>query len=168
MIVSGAMAGIGGGFLALVSSSGFNVGQTGGRGYIGLAAMIFGNWTPGGTAAGAFLFGYTDSLNLRGEGTAVHALLLVVAIGAFVLAYLRYRGGNRNAAPSWAGFGLAFLVWFLFDRPGAEGLHRYDAVHRHAAGAGPGLATPPNARGRRHALSPWPVHLAEMTGDRDD
>jgi general nucleoside transport system permease protein len=114
VIVSGAMAGIGGGFLALVSSSGFNVGQTGGRGYIGLAAMIFGNWTPGGTAAGAFLFGYTDSLNLRGEGTAVHALLLVVAIGALVLAYLRYRGGNRNAALIMGGFGLAFLAWFLF------------------------------------------------------
>src|SRR5919112_1403918 len=39
--VSGALAGIGGAFLTLVSSSGFTTGQTGGRGYIGLAAMIF-------------------------------------------------------------------------------------------------------------------------------
>jgi simple sugar transport system permease protein len=114
VLVSGAMAGIGGGFLALVASSGFNVGQTGGRGYIGLAAMIFGNWTPGGTAAGAFLFGYTDSLNLRGESTAVHALLLVAAIGAIVLAVIRFRNGQRNAAIVMGLFGVAFLLWFLF------------------------------------------------------
>ena len=131
VIVSGAMAGIGGGFLALVASSGFNVGQTNGRGYIGLAAMIFGNWTPGGTAAGAFLFGYTDSLNLRGEGTAVHALLLVVAIGAFVLSYLRYRGGQRRAAVVMAIFGIAFLLWFAFT----------DAVPKDFTGMTPYVAT---------------------------
>src|SRR5215218_9566565 len=66
VMVSGGLAGIGGGFLALVASSGFNTGQTGGRGYIGLAAMIFGNWRPGGVLAGAGLFGYTDTLRLRG------------------------------------------------------------------------------------------------------
>ncbi len=41
--------------------------------------MIFGNWRPGGLAAGAGLFGYTDALQLRGGG-AVHALLLLTAI----------------------------------------------------------------------------------------
>lgn len=55
-------------------------GQTAGRGYIGLAAMIFGNWMPGGLALGAGLFGYTDSLNLRGGTTNVHALILLLAI----------------------------------------------------------------------------------------
>jgi ABC-type uncharacterized transport system permease subunit len=57
----------------------YREGQTAGRGYIGLAAMIFGNWRPGGLAAGAGLFGYTDALQLRGGG-AVHALLLLTAI----------------------------------------------------------------------------------------
>ena len=50
--ISGALAGLGGGFLALVASSSYRDGQTGGRGYIGLAAMIFGNWRPGGLLAG--------------------------------------------------------------------------------------------------------------------
>jgi hypothetical protein len=67
-------------------------GQTGGRGYIGLAAMIFGNWMPGGLALGAGLFGYTDSLNLRGGAENVHALLL---LGAILLAI--------GAAGCWSG-----------------------------------------------------------------
>ena len=54
-------------------------GQTGGRGYIGLAAMIFGNWRPGGLLTGAALFGYTDAVQLRG-GTTVHAFLLLFAV----------------------------------------------------------------------------------------
>ena len=62
VLISGGLAGLGGGFLALVASSIYRDGQTGGRGYIGLAAMIFGNWRPGGLLAGAGLFGYTDAL----------------------------------------------------------------------------------------------------------
>jgi simple sugar transport system permease protein len=42
--------------------------------------MIFGNWRPGGLAAGAALFGYTDSLQLRRGGESVHALLLLVGV----------------------------------------------------------------------------------------
>jgi simple sugar transport system permease protein len=42
--------------------------------------MIFGNWMPGGLALGAGLFGYTDSLNLRGGSANVHALLLLGAL----------------------------------------------------------------------------------------
>ena len=53
VIASGAFAGLGGAFLAIVAGNVYREGQTGGRGYIGLAAMIFGNWRPGGLAAGA-------------------------------------------------------------------------------------------------------------------
>ncbi len=113
VLVSSALAGIGGGFLALVSSSGFTSGQTNGRGFIGLAAMIFGNWRPGGTTIGALLFGYTDSLNLRGEGAAVHALLLVVAIGLAIVALLRARQRRVLPAAVMAGLAVGFLAWFL-------------------------------------------------------
>ncbi|GAB3066755.1 ABC transporter permease [Phycicoccus sp. Root101] len=79
VLVSGGLAGLGGGFLALVAASIYRDGQTGGRGYIGLAAMIFGNWRPGGLLTGAALFGYTDAVQLRG-GATVHAFLLLFAV----------------------------------------------------------------------------------------
>ena len=53
VLISGSLAGLAGGFLAMVASSNYRDGQTGGRGYIGLAAMIFGNWRPGGLLAGS-------------------------------------------------------------------------------------------------------------------
>lgn len=87
LAVSGGLAGMGGVFLAMVASSVYQQGQTGGRGYIGLAAMIFGNWRPGGLAMGAGLFGFTDALQIRGQGPAVHALLLLLA-GALLVVVL--------------------------------------------------------------------------------
>ncbi|MEV0581748.1 ABC transporter permease [Nonomuraea sp. NPDC050310] len=80
VIVSGVMAGLGGAFLSLVAAGIYREGQTGGRGYIGLATLIFGNYRPGGLAGGALLFGYTDSLQLRQGGTSVHALLFTLSL----------------------------------------------------------------------------------------
>lgn len=77
--MSGALAGLGGAVLVLVFASIYREGQTAGRGFIGLAAMIFGNWYPGGLALGAGLFGFTDALQLRDE-SAVHSMLLFVAV----------------------------------------------------------------------------------------
>ena len=76
VVVSGALAGLAGAALVLNPGQlGYLEGQTGGRGYIGLAAMIFGNWAPVGLLAGSALFGYVDGLQLRAGGEAVHALL---------------------------------------------------------------------------------------------
>jgi simple sugar transport system permease protein len=80
VLISGGLAGLGGGFLAMVASNLYREGQTGGRGYIGLAAMIFGNWRPGGLAGGSALFGYADAINLRGGGGIVRAYLLPLAL----------------------------------------------------------------------------------------
>ncbi len=110
--VSGGLAGIGGGFLALVASSGFNTGQTGGRGFIGLAAMIFGNWRPGGLLAGALTFGYTDSLRLR-NADAVHALLLLLAIALLAFAALRAVQGSWRSGVGIGVVGGLLLVWYL-------------------------------------------------------
>jgi len=113
--VSGAMAGLGGGYLALVASSGFQQGQTGGRGYIGLAAMLFGNWRPGGMLLGATLFGYTDAVQLRRGEESLHALLLVVAIVLLIVGLLQLRRRATVQAVFSLVFAAGFLVWYLLS-----------------------------------------------------
>jgi simple sugar transport system permease protein len=112
VIVSGALAGLGGYFL--VDAAGiYQDGQTGGRGYIGLAAMIFGNWLPGGLSMGALLFGYTDSLNVRAGGANVHALLLLLVIVlGLLMVWLAVRKRFVPAAVS-AVIGALTFVWYL-------------------------------------------------------
>ncbi|MEU8776671.1 ABC transporter permease [Streptomyces sp. NPDC048606] len=111
VVVSGALAGLGGVFLSEVASPIYQEGQTGGRGYIGLAAMIFGNWMPGGMALGAGLFGFVDSLKLRGSEN-VHALLLLVAILlVLVAAWQAYRKKYLQAGIS-AVFAVLLFVWY--------------------------------------------------------
>ncbi|MER8085232.1 ABC transporter permease [Streptomyces sp. NPDC058316] len=113
VIVSGGMAGLGGAFLSLVTSHIYNEGQTGGRGYIGLAAMIFGNWRPGGLAMGAGLFGFADALQLRNGGESVHALLLLLVVMLAVLAAWKlYRKSFVQGVVS-AVVAAAVLVWYL-------------------------------------------------------
>ncbi len=97
VIMSGALAGLGGVALVYVFAGQFRVGQTNGRGYIGLAAMIFGNWRPAGLAMGAGLFGFTDSLSLQ-SGETTRTLLVVVALLAALLALRGLITGKWRAA----------------------------------------------------------------------
>ncbi|MFF7633836.1 ABC transporter permease [Kitasatospora sp. NPDC008050] len=97
VIASGGFAGLGGAYLSMVAASIYRDGQTGGRGYIGLAAMIFGNWLPGGLATGAGLFGFTDSLQLR-DPDSVHVLILVIALVLALLAI--WQGYRRKLVPA--------------------------------------------------------------------
>jgi simple sugar transport system permease protein len=60
--LGGALAGLAGGFLVLEAVGQFQEGMTAGRGFISLAAMIFGNWMPFGALGAATLFGYTQAL----------------------------------------------------------------------------------------------------------
>lgn len=116
VVVSGALAGLGGAFLVLEAARIYREGQTGGRGFIGLAALIFGNWRPGGVAVASGLFGYANGLQLR-SATAVHGLLLFVAIGLVAAAgwHLVRRRRPATAAMFAVVAGLTFWWFFVTD-----------------------------------------------------
>jgi len=88
---SGALAAAGGAFLSIGLVGSFNEQMTNGRGFIALAAVIFGGWRPVGALAGALLFGFSTALAQRlpafSESTAVlfqalpYVLTLVVVAG---------------------------------------------------------------------------------------
>lgn len=61
VLLSGAVAGLSGAYLSVGAVGRFNEGMTAGKGFLGLAAMIFGNWNPGGAFLGSMIFGFFDS-----------------------------------------------------------------------------------------------------------
>ena len=63
--MAGMVAGFGGAYLTLGSVGRFDENMTGGRGFIGLAAMIFGRWHPVGALMAALVFGFADSLQQK-------------------------------------------------------------------------------------------------------
>jgi general nucleoside transport system permease protein len=75
VVASGVLAALGGAYLSIAFLGSFNQGMTAGRGFIALAAVIFGNWRPGGALAATLLFGFSSALAQRlptfSESTAV-------------------------------------------------------------------------------------------------
>ena len=100
--LGGAIAGIGGSFFTLVAIDSFTKEISGGRGFIALAALIFGRWNPIGAFGAAFLFGLAQAVVFRGVGLAVPQelinsfpyLLVIVALAGF---------GGRAVAPAAIG-----------------------------------------------------------------
>lgn len=65
VVVGGLIAGLAGAWFSLETAGGFRDGMTSGTGFIALAAMIFGKWTPFGAAVGGLLFGFSQALDTR-------------------------------------------------------------------------------------------------------
>jgi len=65
VILGGMIAGLGGAYFTIGSVGRFDELMTAGKGFIGLAAMIFGKWTPIGAFASSLIFGFADSLQVK-------------------------------------------------------------------------------------------------------
>jgi len=68
VILSGALAGLGGAFLSIGEVNIYSDGMTAGRGFIALAAVIFGRWTPWGATGAAIFFGFFEALQYVLQG----------------------------------------------------------------------------------------------------
>jgi simple sugar transport system permease protein len=109
------LASLGGAYLSLVASSVYREGQVAGRGFIGLATVIFGNWKPGGVFAGSLLFGFTDALRIR-QNESVMALIIVAGIvGALMVLYFLISKKWKFAAFSIVAALLALLIYLKVD-----------------------------------------------------
>jgi len=115
LAVSGGLAGLAGVYLVTVASSLYREGQTAGRGFIGLATVIFGNWNPWSVTVGSLVFGFTDALRTRQEVTVGVLLVGLGLLGAVVAI-------RRGLGRDWRGsllFGVpsgAMLAWFWVVR----------------------------------------------------
>src|SRR5687768_13818571 len=68
VLLAGALAGIGGAYLSIGQSSLFTRNMTAGRGFIALAALIFGKWRPVQTLLACLLFGFTEAVSIQMQG----------------------------------------------------------------------------------------------------
>jgi simple sugar transport system permease protein len=97
VLISGALAGMAGAYLAIEQGRGYLEGMTQGRGFIALAAMIFGNWWPIGALGASALFGYFEALSLRVVVLGVpHQFLTVLP---HIVTILVLAGFMRRAQP---------------------------------------------------------------------
>ena len=111
VMVSGGLAGFGGAFIAIEQTGIYRENQVQGRGFIGLATVIFGNWRPAGAFLGSLLFGFADALQLR-DRTAVHALLLLVGVALAALAVRAVVRRQTRPAVLLGAASLGVLWWY--------------------------------------------------------
>jgi ABC-type uncharacterized transport system permease subunit len=93
VILSGVLAAAGGAYLSLGFGNSFTENMTAGRGFIALAALIFGNWRPFGAAAACLLFGFSSALSVNLQAyslsistlfTALPYLLTLIAVAGVI------------------------------------------------------------------------------------
>lgn len=114
--IGGGLAGLGGAFITTELSGIYQEGGSSGRGFIGLAALIFGNWRPSGILAGSLIFGYPFGLGLRDlDGFASHALLLVNAIALTGVAIWAIRNRRTSDGVIASTLATASAFWYFYS-----------------------------------------------------
>ncbi len=114
--IGGGLAGLGGAFITTELSGIYQEGGSSGRGFIGLAALIFGNWRPSGILAGSLIFGYPFGLGLRDlDGFASHALLLVNAIALTGVAIWAIRNRRTSDGVIALTLATASAFWYFYS-----------------------------------------------------
>jgi simple sugar transport system permease protein len=99
VLISGLLASLGGAFLSVSYLSQFVNVMTAGRGFIGLAAMIFGRWNPWGALFACLLFGFADALQASAQAVGVPIAPQILLALPYVLTIVALIGAMGRAAP---------------------------------------------------------------------
>lgn len=97
VVACGAVAGLGGAVLSLQQVGTFTDGMTSGRGYLALAALIVGRWTPWGAAAACLVFGAAEAFELRLQSFGVPVSSYIVQMAPYVIALAVLAGLGRSS-----------------------------------------------------------------------
>lgn len=111
VLASGVLAGLGGAYLSIGNLNYFTLDMTNGRGFIALAAVILGGWSPWGALAAALLFGVAEGVQVQGQSTpgfpissdllvALPYIVTLIAITLFVKARTGPAGLGKHATTS--------------------------------------------------------------------
>jgi simple sugar transport system permease protein len=98
LVAGGALMGIGGAFLTLAHQNMFLIDVIGGRGWVAIAMVIFGNWNPLKAAIGALIFGFLDGLQLRLQSVGVVLSFHLFLMIPYLLTIIALIGVSRRAA----------------------------------------------------------------------
>ncbi|MCD6345613.1 MAG: ABC transporter permease [Anaerolineae bacterium] len=99
VLISGVLASLGGAFLSISYLSQFIRLMTAGRGFIGLAAMIFGRWNPWGALLACLIFGFADALQASAQAANVPIAPQFLLALPYVLTIIALVGAMGRATP---------------------------------------------------------------------
>jgi general nucleoside transport system permease protein len=99
VVASGCLASLGGAYLSLVQVKYFTEGITAGKGFIAIAALIFGKWHPLGCGFASLLFGATEALQLRIQALGVNIPYQFLIMLPYVVALLALIGLVKKSPP---------------------------------------------------------------------
>ena len=99
VIASGILAGLAGAWFSLETVGAFDDMMTGGKGFIALAAMIFGKWKPFGAFGGALLFGFVDALQIKLQIVGINVPYQFLSIAPYVVTMVVLAGFIGRAVP---------------------------------------------------------------------
>jgi simple sugar transport system permease protein len=88
VIIAGILCGIAGAYLSIAHGAGFGREMTAGKGYIALAALVFGNWRPVPALAACLMFGFLDAVAARLQGVEVPVIGQIPTDLILVLPYV--------------------------------------------------------------------------------
>lgn len=107
VIIGGMIAGLGGAYFTLGSVGRFDEVMTAGKGFIGLAAMIFGNWNPIGAFTSSLIFGFADSLQIKMQILSVPIPSSIIAMAPYLVTMIVLTGIVGRSTPP-AADGVAY------------------------------------------------------------